>query len=156
MAKSGAREGRAEYRRTTRRSLDAPSPHAPQPDDAPTEIVDSSGARARRFAATEAKNQFARVLEEALDAGAVVITKHDEPRAVLLSMAAYRALAGERRMLDTLTVRFDAMLERMQRPGAAEAMKAAFGASPRAQGRAAVAAARRAAAARTPDSGRRR
>lgn len=45
--------------------------------------------------------------------------------------------------LDSLSAEFDELLARMQSPGACAAMKAAFGASPKELGRAAVLAARK-------------
>ena len=38
------------------------------------------------FSATDAKNEFGRVLDTALEKGAVVITRHDAPKAVLLAL----------------------------------------------------------------------
>ena len=74
----------------------------------------------------------------------MVITKHDVPKAVLISVdefdALSRAFRGE---LDTLTDEFDGLLARMQTPVARAGMKAAFDASPKQLGRAAVAAARK-------------
>jgi prevent-host-death family protein len=94
--------------------------------------------------ATDAKKQFGRVLELVLRGGAVVITKHDAPKAIVLSMDEFNALArGAARTLDSLNADFDAMLARMQTPRARVAMKAAFGAPPKELGRAAVAAARK-------------
>jgi prevent-host-death family protein len=94
--------------------------------------------------ATDAKKQFGRVLELVLRGGAVVITKHDAPKAILLSMDEFTALTrATERPLDRLSAEFDAMLVRMQTPKARAGMKAAFGAPPRELGRAAVAAARR-------------
>jgi antitoxin Phd len=94
--------------------------------------------------ATDAKKQFGRVLELVLRGGAVVITKHDAPKAVVLSMDEFTALArGAVNPLDTLSADFDAMLSRMQTPRARAGMKAAFGASPRDLGRAAATAARK-------------
>ena len=94
--------------------------------------------------ATDAKKQFGRVLEMVLRGGAVVITKHDAPKAILLSMEEFNALArpGES-TLDSLSADFDAMLTRMQTPRARSGMQAAFSASPKALGKAAVAAARK-------------
>ena len=46
------------------------------------------------FSATEVKNEFGRVLETAFTKGAVAITRHDAPKAVLLSLDAWRALTG--------------------------------------------------------------
>ena len=76
-------------------------------------------------AASEAKNQFGQVLESALRDGAVVITKHDTPKAVLLSIDELEAVAARGR-LDTLAREFDAKYARMQKPGFAKAMAKAF------------------------------
>ena len=93
--------------------------------------------------ATEAKNEFGRLLDTVMQGSAVVITKHDAPRAVLMSMEAFTALsqAGERR-LDHLSEEFDDLLARQQTPKAKAGLRAAFAASPRQMGKAAVAAAR--------------
>jgi prevent-host-death family protein len=94
--------------------------------------------------ATDAKKQFGRVLEMVLRGGAVVITKHDAPKAILLSMDEFNALTRTTEStLDSLSADFDAMLARMQTPRARSGMRAAFGASPKALGRAAVTAARK-------------
>ena len=94
--------------------------------------------------ATDAKKQFGRVLEMVLRGGAVVITKHDAPKAVLLSVDEFNALAHAPSLkLDTLSGQFDALLARMQTPKARAGMRAAFAAPPKQLGRAAVAAARR-------------
>jgi len=96
------------------------------------------------FTATEAKNAFSRVLETVILKGMVVITKHDAPKAVLLSVDEFNKLAGAaERKLDALSGEFDALLSRMQTPEARTGMKAAFEASPKQLGRAAVAAARK-------------
>lgn len=94
--------------------------------------------------ATDAKKEFGRVLEAVLQGGVVVITKHDAPKAVLMSVDEFDALsrAGEA-TLDALTGRFDALLARMQTPKARAGMKAAFDASPKQLGKAALAVARR-------------
>ena len=94
--------------------------------------------------ATDAKKQFGRVLEMVLRGGAVVITKHDAPKAILLSVDEFNALTRTTEStLDSLSADFDAMLARMQTPRARSGMQTAFGASPKALGRAAVAAARK-------------
>ena len=100
--------------------------------------------RRRSITATAAKNEFGRVLEGVMRGEMVVITKHDNPKAVLMSIDEFNALsqAGEAR-LDTLSHQFDALLDRMQTPKARRGMKAAFDASPAQLGKAAVAAARR-------------
>jgi len=58
--------------------------------------------------ATEAKNKFGRLLEKAMQGGLVVITKHDAPKAVLISMDEYTALsnAPESR-INSLSAEFD-------------------------------------------------
>jgi antitoxin Phd len=99
---------------------------------------------ASSFSATDAEKQFGQVLELVLRGGAVVITKHDAPKAIVLSMDEFDALTkGAESRLDSLSADFDAMLARMQTPKARAGMKAAFGASPKELGRAAVAAARK-------------
>ena len=93
-------------------------------------------------AASEAKNQFGQVLESALRDGAVVITKHDAPKAVLISIEELEAIAAGGR-LDTLTQEFDAQYAKMQKPGFSKAMNTAFDATPKQLGAAAVKAARK-------------
>jgi len=94
--------------------------------------------------ATAAKNEFGRVLEEVIRGGIIVITKHHEPKAILISVREFNALANANRMkLDTLSAEFDALLARMQTPAARAGMKAAFDASPQQMGKAAVAVARK-------------
>jgi hypothetical protein len=74
----------------------------------------------------------------------VVITKHDAPKAVLLSVDEFTALTKVTEgALDTLSAEFDTLLARMQTPRARAGMKAAFAASPKELGKAAVAAARK-------------
>jgi antitoxin Phd len=99
---------------------------------------------ATRISATVAKNGFGRILDRVIQGGTVVITKHDAPKAVLISIDEFDALsqAGQTK-LDALSGEFDALLSRMQTPAARAGMRAAFGASPKQLGKAAVAAARR-------------
>ena len=93
--------------------------------------------------ASQAKSEFGRVLEMAVQGAAVVITKHGAPKAVLISVEDFNALsrATETR-LDSLSREFDALLARMQTPKARLGMKTAFAASGKQLGKAAVAAAR--------------
>ena len=99
---------------------------------------------AARFTATDAKNEFGRVLDTAMQSGLVVITKHDAPKAVLMSIDEYNALSqAAERKLNTLSEEFDALLDQMQAPNARAAMQAAFDSSPRDLGKAAVWAARK-------------
>lgn len=97
------------------------------------------------LSATDAKNEFGKVLDTVMQGGIVVVTKHDAPKAVIISIEHFNALSsGTRRSLDALTAEFDSLLEGMQTPAARAGMKAAFGASSKELGRAAVTAARRA------------
>jgi len=96
------------------------------------------------FTATDAKNEFGRVLDTALQKGAVVITRHDAPKAVLLAVDEFDALvAAGARTLDTLSADFDELLARMQTSRARQGMTDAFNATPARLGRAAVAAAKK-------------
>jgi prevent-host-death family protein len=92
-----------------------------------------------RFTATQAKNEFGRVLEMALHGGGVIITKHDAPKAILISVDEFDKLThAAERSLNTLSGDFDALFARMQTPKSRAAMKAAFAASPEELGAAAV------------------
>ncbi|BBX72678.1 type II toxin-antitoxin system Phd/YefM family antitoxin [Mycobacterium shinjukuense] len=94
-------------------------------------------------AATRVKNQFGAVLEQATADGAVAITKHNTPKAVLLSYAEFQALTrAATPALDELTEEFDRLLEQLQTPKSKAAMASAFDASPQRLGLAAVRAAR--------------
>jgi prevent-host-death family protein len=93
--------------------------------------------------ATDAKNEFATILETAVARGPVGIEKHGEARAVLIGWEDYEKLTAAPDPLDALRVEYDALLARMQRPGARERMKAAFDASPEELAAAAVSQAKR-------------
>jgi antitoxin Phd len=96
------------------------------------------------LSATATKNDFGRVLETVIQGGVVVVTKHDAPKAVIMSLEEFNALrAGATRELETLASEFDALLDRMQTPKARAGMKAAFDASPEKLGKAAVDTARK-------------
>lgn len=74
----------------------------------------------------------------------VVITKHDSPKAVLISMDRFNALTQAPQLkLNVLSEQFDALLARMQTAAARSGMEAAFHASPERLGKAALAAARK-------------
>ena len=112
----------------------------------PVTLHDYRGARPEpvSVSATDAKNEFGRILEKAIQGGRVVITKHDVPKAVLISVDEFDAMSRANRVqLDTLSGEFDALLARMQTPAARAGMQAAFDASPNQLGQAAVAAARK-------------
>jgi antitoxin Phd len=95
-------------------------------------------------AATRLKNEFGAVLEQAVRGGAVAITRHDRPRAVLVSYDEFQALVRERgSSLNDLRAEYDVLLQRLQSPAARKGMEAAFNATPAELGRAAVKAARK-------------
>lgn len=112
-------------------------------------LAETAGDRATAiqgcsYTATEAKNEFGRVLDEALRGETVVITKHDTPKAVLISIDKFNALKQAPQLkLNTLTSEFDALLSQMQTDKARGAMERAFNASPEELGKAALAAARK-------------
>jgi prevent-host-death family protein len=93
--------------------------------------------------ATEAKNSFGSVLDRVMVEGRVAITKHEEVRAVLLSVAEYRSLLKQQYdPLAALGNEFDGLVERMNAPKARAAGRALFEATPARLGRAAKAAAK--------------
>jgi antitoxin Phd len=94
--------------------------------------------------ATEAKMRFGPLLEAAIRGESIVITKHDTPKAVLLSIAEFEALGGSRPPdLHALRGEFDALLARLQKPRSRKALRSAFDATPNELGRLAVAHQRR-------------
>lgn len=103
------------------------------------DLVDLPTVPATRF-----KNEFGAVFEQAAMTGAVAITKHNTPKAVLLSVAEFEALTrSSSPVLDELDHEFDALLARMQTPEAKAGVAQAFDASPEELGKAAVKAAAR-------------
>jgi antitoxin Phd len=106
-------------------------------------LVSPIEASSTSVTASEAKNEFGRVLERVISGGVMFITKHGAAKAVLMPVDRYNALAraGELQ-LSALTEQFDELLLRMQTPKARAGMKKAFHASPKRLGKAALAAAR--------------
>lgn len=101
------------------------------------ELVDLAQVPATRF-----KNELAAMLEQAALGRPVAITRHDTPKAVLISYDEFRALMASRNpSLGALEAEFDALLEGMQSPASRKAMATAFDAAPAAIGRAAAKAA---------------
>jgi antitoxin Phd len=106
--------------------------------------VRSAPAEPARFTATQAKNEFGRALEMALHGDSVIITKHDAPKAILMSVEQFEKLThAAERSRDTLAGEFDALMVRMQTPKARAAMKSALASSPRELAAAAVTSARK-------------
>lgn len=95
-------------------------------------------------AATRLKNEFGSVLEQAQRDGAVAITRHESPKAVLVSYEEFQALIrNSTPSLNDLHAEYDVLLSRMQTATARKGMADAFNAEPAALGRAAVKAARK-------------
>jgi antitoxin Phd len=81
--------------------------------------------------ATKAKNQMGQMLETVMQGGVVLITKHETPKAAVISIEEYERLSrAAEAKLDALSSEFDALFDRMQTPAARAGMQAAFDASP--------------------------
>lgn len=105
---------------------------------------ENRGTTKTSYTATEAKNEFGRLLEQAIRGTTILITKHDSPRAVLISIDHFQNLQeAPQAKLNTLSEQFDTLLERMQSTKARRGMAAAFRANKKQLGKAAVAAARK-------------
>jgi hypothetical protein len=92
------------------------------------------------ISATELKNATADVFEQVAARRAVAITRHDKPRAVLLSVEQYEALTGQQNpdWLAKLHDEYRGLLDRMQGPKQRAAAERAFNATPEELGEAAV------------------
>lgn len=92
-----------------------------------------------RVSATNLVSGMQKVTGTVMAHGAVVVTRHDEPTMVLMSVDRYLQLeqAAEPN-LDALTRQFDEMFARMQDADAAQNMAEAFAMSPEQLGKAAV------------------
>ena len=110
------------------------------------EFVDMAQVPATRF-----KNEFSAMFEHAALGRPVAITKHNTPKAVLISYEEFQALMRARSAaLGELEAHFDAVLGSMQQPRAKAAMARAFDAPPAKVGRAAMKAVRKRARRRRP------
>ena len=89
--------------------------------------------------ATELKNSTADVFEQVAAKQAIAITRHEKPRAILLSVEQYEALAGQRpEWLEKLHEEYRGMLERMQGPEQRAGAEKLFRATPEELGQAAL------------------
>jgi antitoxin Phd len=94
--------------------------------------------------ATEVKNSFGEIPDRVATTGAVAITRHHVPKAVLLPYEEFESLSSVRsESLDALSAKFEGLLERMQTPAVKRGMETAFNATPADLGQAAIKAARR-------------
>jgi prevent-host-death family protein len=81
--------------------------------------------------ATKAKNQMGQMLETVMQGGVVLITKHETPKAAVISIEEYERLSrAAEAKLDALSSEFDALFDKMQTPEARAGMQVAFDASP--------------------------
>ena len=114
-----------------------PSSAAPRVQELPT------------ITATELKNATADVFDQVAAKQAIAITRHEKPRAILLSVEQYEALTGQRPdWLEKLHEEYRGMLDRMQGPEQRAAAEKLFTATPEELGEAALWAAREKAAGR--------
>ena len=96
------------------------------------------------FSATTLASGLQAVSSTVASRGAVVITRHDKPAMVLMSVERYLEMQqASEPHLEALTQRFDDMLERMQGRAAAQAMADAFAMDSQELGEAALAQAQR-------------
>ena len=109
-------------------SYNTPSTPAPRVAEMPT------------ISATELKNATADVFEQVASRRAVAITRHEKPRAVLLSVEQYEALTGQQNpdWLEKLHEEYRGLLDRMQGPEQRAAAEKLFKATPEELGEAAV------------------
>jgi prevent-host-death family protein len=95
-------------------------------------------------AASKLKNKFGAIFEKVALRQPVAITKHDTPKAVLISYEEFASLIqGRGTELNQLSTEFESLLRGMQTSKARKGMASAFNASPAEMGRAAVKAARK-------------
>lgn len=74
-----------------------------------------------RFSSTALATKFGDISRVVYQHGATVITKHNEPTMVLMSIERYAQLEhAAEQQLDSLTREFDQLYARMQTPGVAE------------------------------------
>lgn len=83
------------------------------------------------ISATDLKNATADVFDQVASRHAVAITRHDRPRAVLLSVEQYEALAGQRpAWLEKVYAECQEMFQKMQEPEQRAAAERLFQATP--------------------------
>ncbi|MDM0066519.1 hypothetical protein [Variovorax sp. J31P207] len=110
--------------------------------DSRPEAIDRFTRGLPAVSATQLVSGMQKVTSAVMTHGAVVVTRHDEPAMVLMSIDRYLALEQAAKPdLDALTRQFDDMFARMQGDAAAQAMADAFAMSPAELGKAAVRAA---------------
>ena len=102
----------------------------------------STLARFKTVTASDAKTKFRRVLDTAVREGQVVITRYEDPCALLVSVYEYeRLVSATQPSLEQLSAELDELLEQMQTPQAQAGAASLFSMSSEELGRAAVTAA---------------
>lgn len=80
-----------------------------------------------RMSSTDVKNRFGEAVAEAERRGVVVVTRHDRPQVVLVSVGVFEALAGTPLVdLGALELAFAARVGQMQTPAQAKAVDTLF------------------------------
>ena len=93
--------------------------------------------------ATALKNSIADVFDQVAAGGAIAITRHDKPRAVMLSVEAYEALKTPPLPgLDAIQAEYHEMFRQMQEPAQRAGAEKAFNATREELGEAAFQAAK--------------
>jgi len=88
-------------------------------------------ARGRTVSATEAQNNFGRVMDQAAADGVVFITRYDKRKVVVMSIEKYESLQTVASPdLDSLTKEFDTLIAQMQTPAAIAAANSLFAPGP--------------------------
>jgi PHD/YefM family antitoxin component YafN of YafNO toxin-antitoxin module len=96
-------------------------------------------AKLPAVSATKLAEGMSSVTHTVLSQGAVLVTRHDQPAMVLVSVDRFLELeAAAEPNLDALTHQFDELFSRMQDPEAAGRMGEAFSMTPAQLGKAAV------------------
>lgn len=104
-----------------------------------TPVVSARVQELPSITATELKNSTSDVLDRMTAKQAIAITRHDKPRAVLLSIEQYEELTGgDPPWLAELHEEYRGMLDRMQEPAQKAAAKRLFEATPEELGAAAL------------------
>jgi antitoxin Phd len=98
----------------------------------------------RTVPATDAKNEFGSILESAVQTGPVVITKHEAPKAILVSVERLIALLAKHEPnLQALSSEFDGLVARMRTQNSRIAARSLFTAAAEELGEAALTGAQR-------------
>lgn len=112
-------------------------PRKPPPSPPPHRLAPSVWhGPVMRMSSTDVKNRFGEAVAEAERRGVVVVTRHDRPQVVLLSVGVFEALAGTPLVdLGALESAFAARVGQMQTLAQAKAIDSLFGVGARQESR---------------------